>query len=80
MDDNDVRVTGPNGFDQFATFVGVTPAGNGPVRTATYRLTAPGGTFDDIDYGTYAVSLPAGRVANTAGATMSAPRPAVLTV
>jgi hypothetical protein len=75
LDNNDIRVTGPNGFNQLATFVSVTPAGNGSPRTATYRITAPGGTFDLTDNGTYTVSLQPGQVANTnnntaAGATL----------
>ena len=29
-----VRVTGPNGFDQLATLVGASPSGNGTPRTS----------------------------------------------
>ena len=41
-----VRVTGPGGFNQSATFVSINNSTNGTPRTATYSITAPGGTFD----------------------------------
>ncbi len=69
LDNNDIRVTGPNGFNQLAEFVSVTPAGNGSPRTATYRITAPGGTFGLEDIGEYQIGLQAGQVANTNGVT-----------
>ncbi|MFO0808470.1 MAG: choice-of-anchor Q domain-containing protein [Gemmataceae bacterium] len=72
LDNNDIRVTGPNGYNQLATFVSVTPAGNGSPRTATYSITAPGGTFDAADNGTYTIALQAGQVANTGGGTAAA--------
>ncbi len=72
LDNNDVRVTGPNGYDQLATFVSVNPPGNGTPRTATYSIPAPGGTFGGEDYGTYAVALQANQVANTNGGTAPA--------
>jgi len=53
----DVRVTGPGGFSQLATFVSATPAGNATSITATYSITAPGGTWDASDNGTYTVSM-----------------------
>jgi hypothetical protein len=59
-------VTGPGGFDQLATLVGVTPAGNGTPRTATYQITAPGGAWDTGDNGTYTVALEANQVIDTA--------------
>jgi len=61
----DVRVTGPNGFDQIAQFVGLDRRENGLTRTATYRITAPGGFFDGADNGTYTVSTRAGEVTDT---------------
>jgi hypothetical protein len=64
----DVRVTGPGGYTQVATFVGVTPAGNGTPRTATYRIVPPGGSWDAADFGTYTVSVELGQVFDTAGA------------
>ena len=56
LDNNDVRVTGPNGFSVVPTFVGVDQTTNGTPRVATYRLTPPGGFWDGADVGTYTVS------------------------
>jgi hypothetical protein len=64
LDSNDIRITGPNGYDQPATFVRV--SGTIP-RIVTYRMTAPGGTFDSADNGTYNVNLQANQVANVLG-------------
>ncbi len=52
LDNNDVLV---NGIP--AQFLGVSPAGNGTPRTATYRYTPPGGSWDIADNGTYVVTL-----------------------
>jgi len=67
IDGTDVRVTGPNSFSQLATLVSITPTGNGTPRTATYRITAPGGTWDTADNGTYTVALQASQVTDTSG-------------
>lgn len=60
-------VTGPNGFVQGAQLVGFTPVGNGTSRTVTYQITAPGGSWDANDNGTYQVSLQAGQIFDTSG-------------
>jgi hypothetical protein len=67
LDGSDVRVVGPNGFSQLASLVGVNPAGDGTPRTVTYQITAPAGTWDAGDGGTYTVTLEAGQVSDTAG-------------
>ena len=67
LDNLDLLVTGPNGYSQLATYMGVTPAGNGALNTATYQIFAPGGTWDSTDNGTYMVSMEAGQVRNTTG-------------
>src|SRR5262249_32947649 len=67
LDNNDIRVTGPNGFSAPATLVNVNPFGNGTPRTATYSITAPGGSWDGGDDGTYTVSVEPNQVWNTAG-------------
>ncbi|MCX5658232.1 MAG: hypothetical protein NTW19_00750 [Planctomycetota bacterium] len=73
IDSQDVLVTGLLGiFSQTATLVGVDNNTNGTPRTATYRITAPGGAWDILDNGTYTVSLKAGQVADTAGNTRPA--------
>ena len=65
LDSNDVRVTGPNNYSQLATFLSVDNASNGTPRTATYQITAPGGTWDPTDNGTYILVVQAGQVADT---------------
>jgi hypothetical protein len=65
LDNNDVRVTGPNSFNQLASLVSVNTPGNGTPRTATYRITAPGGTWDAGDNGTYTLALQANQVSDT---------------
>jgi glucose/arabinose dehydrogenase len=72
IDNNDVLVTGVNGFSQLATRVNVSVSTDGSPRTATYRLTAPGGTWDTTDNGTYTVALRTGQVADTSGNTAAA--------
>jgi hypothetical protein len=67
LDGNDVRVTGPGGFDAPATLVSVDVASDGSPRTATYRITPPGGAWDPADDGTYTVSLQPGQVLDVAG-------------
>jgi hypothetical protein len=66
LDNSDLRITGLGGFNQLATFISVTdPPAIGGMRTAIYRITAPGGTFDPADDGTYTVSLQSGQVRDT---------------
>lgn len=62
----DVRVTGPNGFDEVATFVNVDLNEDGTPRTATFQLTPPGGSWNVADNGTYTVALVAGGVSDIA--------------
>jgi uncharacterized repeat protein (TIGR01451 family) len=65
LGDNDVRVTGPNGFRVLCTFESVSPDSNGSPRTATYTFTPPGGFWDMADSGTYTITALAGGVADT---------------
>jgi C1A family cysteine protease len=60
----DVLVTGPNGFSQTASFVSVVGLAG---TVATYRITAPGGTWNVLDNGTYTVSQVASQVKDQAG-------------
>jgi hypothetical protein len=53
LDSSDIQVNGPGGFAQLATFVSVDTNSDGTPRTATYRITPPGGTWDTADNGTY---------------------------
>ena len=63
----DVLVSGPNGFSQAAVLVSVDNPADGSPRTATYRVTAPGGTWDYADSGAYTVRLAPSAVTDTVG-------------
>ena len=65
LDGSDVRVTGPASFSQLAALVSVDVNSDGTPRTATYQITAPGGTWDADDDGTYTVSMVANQVSDT---------------
>ena len=67
LDGNDIVVSGPGGFTAAAAFVSVNVNSNGTARTATYSFSAPGGTWDTADTGTYTISLQAGQVSDTSG-------------
>jgi hypothetical protein len=60
-------VTGPGGFNQLATLVSVMPAGTGTSRTAIYQITAPGGSWDVVDEGTYTIAVEANQVFDSVG-------------
>ncbi len=62
---NDIRVTGPRQFSQYAKYVSKTVTGNKVV--VRYTITAPGGRWDATDRGTYTVQLMAGQVKDNAG-------------
>lgn len=67
LDDGDLRLTGPNEFDQPATLVSVDNSGNGSPRVATYRVAAPGGSWDAADNGSYTLTLQPNQVRDIAG-------------
>jgi hypothetical protein len=71
LGNSNVLVTGPNGYSQLASFVGVDVNSNGTPRTATYQLSSaqlPGGNgWDAADNGTYTLSLQANQVGDTSG-------------
>jgi len=67
LDGNDIRVTGPNGYSQLATFMGVDINSDGTPRVATYRINAPGGSWDFADNGTYSVAMEPNQVSDTSG-------------
>ncbi len=72
LDSQDLRVTGPNAFSQIAQLVSVNDSRNGTYRVATYRITAPGGTWDAADQGMYTLNLQANQVRDTAGVFLNA--------
>nr|MCU0527803.1 carbohydrate-binding protein [Elainella sp. Prado103] len=63
----DIRVTGPNGFNELATLISTTPSNGGASVRATYAVAPPGGTWDFADEGEYFVSLQANEVSDTSG-------------
>jgi hypothetical protein len=67
LDDSDVVVTGPNLYRQLATFDHVDINADGTPRTATYRITPPGGMWDPADKGDYTVWMQPDEVTDTTG-------------
>jgi SdrD B-like domain len=67
-----IEVTGPNGYDQFATLTNVTSTTNAPSITATYTIPAPNGAWDVSAAGTYTINADAGGVQDTFGNTLAA--------
>jgi hypothetical protein len=53
----DIKVTGPTGSTQSVKFLGADEMTNGTPRVATYSVSAPGGSWDAGDNGTYNVAL-----------------------
>jgi len=66
LDGSDIRITGPNGYNQLATFMSSSPSSDNATIDATYQVTAPGGSWDYNDTGTYTISLETNQVADTA--------------
>jgi hypothetical protein len=64
---SDVHVSGPNGYEANATFVSADSTSDGPVRTATYKIAAPGASWDKADNGTYTISMNAKGVSDHVG-------------
>ena len=62
-----ILVTGPNGYSQTATFVGVDNNTDGSPRTATYRITSPNSTWGSGDNGTYTLTMQSSQVGDTRG-------------
>ena len=54
---SNILVIGPNIYSQLAGFVSVDNSSNGTPRTASYRVTAPTGTWGAADNGTYSIVL-----------------------
>ena len=67
IDSADIRVTGPNGYNQLATLVSVTPSADGTPLQAMYTIPAPGGKWQNKDNGVYTIALEAGQISDTAG-------------
>lgn len=73
IDSQDIRVTGPNGYDRLARFVSLNLSGNGSPRIATYVLVPPAGdVWTPVHNGTYTVTIQTNAVADTDGAAVAA--------
>ena len=65
LNNSDIRITGPNGFNQLGTFVSVNTNTNGTPRTATYQIVGAGGGWDNTDNGLYTVLMEPNQVSDT---------------
>jgi len=63
----DVRISGPNGFHQFAELMSAELTDKGRQLTASYRVTPPAGKWREADRGTYVIEVKAFRVADRKG-------------
>lgn len=72
LDNSDVRVTGPGGFNTLATFISVDVNSNGTPRVVTYQIVPPGGSWDNLDAGTYTVAMEAAQVNDVTGNAVAA--------
>ena len=72
LDDWDISVTGPHGFQQFARVVSTSRTQDSTFVVVTYEITAPGSTWDAADTGFYCISAAAEEVADVVGNTLPA--------
>ena len=73
IDKNDVIITAPNGTVLSATSVNTEDTnGDGTVVTATYSVSAPGGSWQTSDRGGYRVAIAAEQVKDTSGNAVAA--------
>jgi hypothetical protein len=67
IDDNDVIVTGPNGYSRRALLISVDQSGDGPERVARYKISSPGADWDRTDNGRYSVQMRPSQVYDVPG-------------
>ncbi len=73
MDSSDIRVTGPNGYDQTARFLSLDATSDGTPRTATYAADPPSGSVWSATHnGTYTLWMQTEQVGDTGGAWVAA--------
>ena len=76
-----IRVTGPNGYDEPGAFTALDQSGNGTPRTATYALPPPDGEgWRPSDNGLYTVFMEPEQVRDTQGAYVAPGELATFTV
>ncbi|NUQ63569.1 MAG: VCBS repeat-containing protein [Pirellulales bacterium] len=68
FDGSDVRITGPNEFDELARLVRIEPTDSQPwIYLVVYEVQAPNGVWTSADNGSYVVSMEPNQVADTNG-------------
>jgi len=73
LDDRDIRVSGPNGYERLARFLAVDVNSSGTPRVVAYAADPPGGpVWTESDNGTYTVWMQPDQVNDTEGATVAA--------
>jgi hypothetical protein len=73
IDSNDLRITGPNGYDQAVRFVSLNSTSDGTPRIATYAADPPSGDlWVPAHNGTYAIWMQPEQVSDTEGAWVAA--------
>ena len=65
--DHAIRVDGPNGFGQLASYVGIDSSSDGMPRRASYSIVPPGGAWTSPIGGVYTVSMEANQVFDLGG-------------
>ncbi len=71
LDDNDLVVTGPNGFSQGAQYVSRSYTNDGAI-VARYQFVPPDGSWDWPDTGTYTIAMQTSQVRDTTGNSITA--------
>ncbi|MDB5323571.1 MAG: kelch repeatcontaining protein [Phycisphaerales bacterium] len=66
LDDNDIIVNGPNGYELNARFVSLERGKHGSTRIATYAILSRGARWDPSDDGIYTIHLQDGQVTDLA--------------
>ncbi|HVJ80824.1 MAG TPA: DUF4214 domain-containing protein, partial [Planctomycetia bacterium] len=64
---DDILVTGPNGFSAYAKAYGVDANADGPIRTVGYYVAVPEGGWQPVHNGTYALTMNSSGVTDPQG-------------
>ena len=72
IDGNDILVAVPDGSNQYASLVSVTPDADGSPLVATYQVNASGGAWSVANTGNFTVTMQAGQVSDTTTTSWSA--------
>ena len=67
FDSSDILIVGPHGWMQVAAFAAASSDADADTIDATYRITAPGGTWDIDDDGVYRIEVRSNAVSDTSG-------------